>query len=90
MRVGDTWIAEAELFVRKAMSGGTMILGIVREYDWTETVKGDEIWLATLHVMPHRRFDLEQRVQGMRADQILTTGFPLETLKEIANSKRKA
>lgn len=87
MRYGDTWVAEAELFIRKAMGGGTMILGILRDEEWSETAKGDEIWLATITVMAHRRFDLERQCEGLRADQILCTAFPIDKLKEIKVSE---
>lgn len=83
MRIGDTWVAEVELFLRKTMDGGTMLLGVIREEEWPETIKGDEIWLATITVMPHRRFDPEKCCQGLMANQILCTAFPLDKLKEI-------
>jgi len=83
VRLGDTWIGEVELFLRKTPGGGTMILGILRDEEWPETANGDEIWLATITVMPHRRFDPERTYGPMRADQILCQGIPIDKLKEI-------
>ncbi len=80
---------DVELFLRKAVGGGIMLLGVIRcSNEVSKKFENGELWITDLTVNSPKRYRVEktkygESVAGMRADQILCSSFDINRMEKI-------
>ncbi len=84
MRWGNEHITQAEAFVRLAAGrpGCTMLLAVVHEE--LTTLDRGEFWMpCDIILTPRARYKPDERIDGWRADQILTSSWSTDDMTRL-------
>ena len=84
--MGEKIIKTSGLFLARrnvAIGDKTIFCGVVQDNLIPDNEEKEEIWLCELRIVPVKKFNTNERIKGMRIDQILCSSIPESDLTEI-------